>query len=408
MNLAEFVMMATTPPPTPYTPNGKLIKVRTVTTFVTLSRGTPLDLSPIVKAVSFNAAATERLTAEGFEVQTTRVATNSFEDYIDVSDSAAALQSFRAIDDECKRLSIRLFNVGPASTAEGIALVPDIIKLGPRLSASGVIPDALDAQAATWLADTVLRIAAETEGGEGNFQFCVSCNVGPGTPFFPASYSGGGPISFGIGCETSAILADALPRAAGDLRKARELVRATFEAQMRPLEDLARELASSHDLLFAGLDASVAPLGSAPPLADAFASLGLGEFGESGTLAVSALVTGAVKSLSSSLTLCGYSGLMLPPCEDAGLARRASARGYSIHDLLMYSAVCGIGLDTVPVPGDVPPAKLTALFLDVAALAYRLDKPLSARLFPVPGKSAGEQTTFQNPFLCNTAVFKVP
>jgi phosphoribosyl 1,2-cyclic phosphodiesterase len=42
------------------------------------------------------------------------------------------------------------------------------------------------------------------------------------------------------------------------------------------------------------------------------------------------------------------------------------------------------------------------------ALAYRLDKPLSARLFPVPGKSAGEQTTFQNPFLCNTAVFKVP
>ena len=190
--------MSTPPPPSPpYTADGKLLKVRTVTTFVTLSRGTPLDLSPIVKAVSFNAAATERLTAEGFEVQTTRVATNSFEDYIDVSDSAAALQSFRAIDDECKRLSIRLFNVGPARTAEGIALVPDIIKLGPRLSASGVIPDALDAQAAARLADTVLRIAAETEGGEGNFQFCVSCNVGPHTPFFPASYSGGGPISFG-------------------------------------------------------------------------------------------------------------------------------------------------------------------------------------------------------------------
>ena len=114
--------MSTPPPPSPpYTADGKLLKVRTVTTFVTLSRGTPLDLSPIVKAVSFNAAATERLTAEGFEVQTTRVATNSFEDYIDVSDSAAALQSFRAIDDECKRLSIRLFNVGPARTAEGIA-----------------------------------------------------------------------------------------------------------------------------------------------------------------------------------------------------------------------------------------------------------------------------------------------
>ena len=43
----------------------------------------------------------------------------------------------------------------------------------------------------------------------------------------------------------------------------------------------------------------------------------------------------------------------------------------------------GLGLDTVPVPGDVPPAKLTSLLLDVAALAFRLNKPLTARLFPV-------------------------
>ena len=103
-----------------------------------------------------------------------------------------------------------------------------------------------------------------------------------------------------------------------------------------------------------------------------------------------------------------YTGLMLPPCEDAGLAKRAAEGCYSVHDLLMYSAVCGIGLDTVPVPGDVSQEKLTALFLDVASLAYRLNKPLSARLFPVPGKAAGETTTFANPFLCNTKVFAVP
>lgn len=104
---------------------------------------------------------------------------------------------------------------------------------------------------------------------------------------------------------------------------------------------------------------------------------------------------------------------MIPPCEDAGLARRASAKyGYTVHDLLMYSAVCGIGLDTVPVPGNVTAAKLKALLLDVARRSayrlFRLNKPLSARLFPVPGKQAGEQTAFENPYLCNCAVFDVP
>lgn len=390
-----------------YTADGRLLKVRTVTTFISLMRAEPLDISPIAKAAAFNAAAAARLTDAGFEVQTTRIATNSFEEYLDVSDRAMTMRGMRAIDAECVRLGIGLFNVGPARTADGVDLVPDIVKLGPRLSASGAIREPLDAPAAARLAAAILRIAAETAGGEGNFQFCVSCNVAPGTPFFPASYGGGGEMSFGIGCETSAILADALPRAEGSLPKARELVRDGFESQMLPLEGIAAELRGAHGVAYAGIDASVAPLGSAPPLADAFASLGLGEFGESGTLAASALVTGAIKSLRG-LTLCGYTGLMLPPCEDAGLARRASVQGYSIHDLLMYSAVCGIGLDTVPVPGDVPPAKLTALLLDVAALAFRLNKPLSARLFPVPGKAAGEQTAFENPFLCNTAVFHVP
>ena len=77
-------------------------------------------------------------------------------------------------------------------------------------------------------------------------------------------------------------------------------------------------------------------------------------------------------------------------------------------DLLSYSAVCGLGLDTVPIPGNVPKAKLQALLLDVAALAFRLNKPLTARLFPVPGKAAGEMTSFDNPHLVNTRVFEVP
>ena len=42
------------------------------------------------------------------------------------------------------------------------------------------------------------------------------------------------------------------------------------------------------------------------------------------------------------------------------------------------------------------------------AMAHRLSKPLSVRLFPVPGLKAGDMTAFTNPHLCNTRVFAVP
>lgn len=99
---------------------------------------------------------------------------------------------------------------------------------------------------------------------------------------------------------------------------------------------------------------------------------------------------------------------MLPPLEDQGLADRSRARVYNVRDLLLASAVCGIGLDTVPLPGDVTSERVAALLMDVASLSMRWNKPLSCRLFPVPGKRAGDTTAFTNPHLCNGAIFALP
>ena len=294
-----------------------LLKVRTVTTGITLERSTPSAwAAQITKAAEFNTAAAAALTAAGFEVQTTRISTNSFEEYVDCSDRSVALEAFQKIDAVLVDLGVALFNAGPACSDAGVSLVPDVIAMSPRISASGAMASPFDSSAARRLADCVKRIAAETEGGEGNFQFAASFNVGPGTPFFPAAFHEG-PPSFAIGCETAAILADAMPRAGGDLAVAQELVRTTFEAQLAPVERVALELSSMHGLPYDGIDASVAPLGTAPPLTDSFESLGFGKFGQSGTLAVSALVTGALKAIQG-VKLCGYTGLMLPPLEDAG------------------------------------------------------------------------------------------
>jgi hypothetical protein len=95
---------------------------------------------------------------------------------------------------------------------------------------------------------------------------------------------------------------------------------------------------------------------------------------------------------------------MLPVLEDSTLAQRAAEGSLTVKDLLLYSAVCGTGLDTVPLPGDISAEQISALLLDVSALALRLDKSLTARLLPIPGKKAGEPTDFKFEYFANSRV----
>jgi uncharacterized protein (UPF0210 family) len=45
---------------------------------------------------------------------------------------------------------------------------------------------------------------------------------------------------------------------------------------------------------------------------------------------------------------------------------------------------------------------------DVASLAWKWHKPLSARLQPVKGKKAGDSTEFQDEYLFNTTLHGLP
>jgi uncharacterized protein (UPF0210 family) len=92
---------------------------------------------------------------------------------------------------------------------------------------------------------------------------------------------------------------------------------------------------------------------------------------------------------------------MIPVLEDSLLAKRWSEGVLSIDSLLAYSSVCGTGLDTVPLPGDVTEETLARIIGDVAVLAYKWRKPLTARLQPVHGRKAGEVSEFNDPFLVN-------
>jgi len=153
---------------------------------------------------------------------------------------------------------------------------------------------------------------------------------------------------------------------------------------------------------FVGIDTSLNPsLDEGGSVAKAIETLDEVEsFGGPGTLSAVATITQSLQSLPN---ICGYSGLMLPLCEDQRLVELA----LPISQLLSISQVCGVGVDTVPVPGDCSETELACLLLDVAGLAHRWEKSLSCRVFPVPGKQAGDWTDFDSPYMVNAKILPI-
>ena len=183
-----------------------------------------------------------------------------------------------------------------------------------------------------------------------------------------------------------------------------EVTGRTREALLRhagPVVELAEQQAKALGLELAGIDLSPAPDVN-DSIAGAMELAGHGLLGDPGTLALVAALTAALRS--TGLPTCGFCGLLLPVMEDAVLARRWAEGRLGVDQLLAYSAICGTGLDTVPLAGDCSVDDLTKVICDMASLAVRLRKPLSARLLPVPGKVAGERTSFSSPYFTDTLI----
>ena len=89
---------------------------------------------------------------------------------------------------------------------------------------------------------------------------------------------------------------------------------------------------------------------------------------------------------------------------DNALAAANSRRNINMDALVSLSAVCGCGVDMVPVSGNSFPEEIAGLTLDVAQMALSLHKPLGVRVLPIPNKSPNEFTEFNLDFLCDSRV----
>lgn len=273
------------------------------------------------------------------------------------------------------------------------------------------------AEPATCAAAAGVIAGLATGDGMANFRFAGTCNVAAGCPFSPSSFADASVHrGFSLGLQHAPVLVNAV-RAAGAGCDVQSVVAAAQQAVLDRLAAHVAELrpgeADSGVHRFLGVDTSLAPAPMAShPLTALYEAQGVRGPGAAGGIAASARLTAALQS-ARGVPLIGYCGLMLPVCEDSGLAEQNAAGHLRLCDLLACSAVCGVGLDTVPLPGDTPVATLTALVADVAAMsAVRPGwgggtgggKQLSARLFPIPGKAAGERTSFSSPFLVDSTV----
>jgi len=382
-------------------------KIRTITAGVNLKSTN--DLAAIESSTEFLLRARKKFEAEGYEIQTLRIATQPLPEYLNGKSRGEALADLKKIDTLVSARNV-LLSIGPVITddrhdAEFPSWAAQLVMETKNINFSVAIASperGVHSQSALTAAEAIVAISKVSPGGEGNFRFTAAANCLAGTPFFPVAYHRG-PAAFSIGLETPGLLQEAFAQSK-DIDEGKAKLKALLESELGPVEKLAQEIARSEHREYLGIDVSPAP-SKDRSIGAAIEALTRVPFGSASTLAACAAITDVLKSLK--IKTCGYSGLMLPVLEDPVLATRAAEGRYSVRELLLYSSVCGTGLDVVPLAGDTSAKELAALIRDVAALSTKLHKPLSARLFLIPGKKTGDRAEFSNPFLTSSVVMKL-
>lgn len=383
------------------------MKIRSITVFADID--VPLQESQIAPLGEFAREARHAFEAKGTEVQTVRLAMAGFPDLAGSDWTGRPAEFAVALEQLSRTHGFEYVSCGPAPRNVWESL-PQILaatdSVFVSIDVARYTANDVDGEAVRAAAQVICEAAQVRADGFANLRFAALANVGPGTPFFPASYHKGGAPSFALATE-AADLAVTVCEGAQDAEQARWHLATGIETQAKKLAKRADKLSQAFDLPFGGIDFSLAPF----PVPEISVGTALeclcGEpLGAVGSLTAAAVLTDAIDR--AQFPRCGFSGLMLPVLEDAILAQRVAEGRISVADLLQWSAVCGTGLDTVPLPGDVKAEALAGLLLDVAALALRLDKPLTARLMPLPGKVAGDAVHFDFDYFTDSRVLALP
>lgn len=381
------------------------MKIRSITYFC--NPKSPLDENVLKQAGIFLSKAKSAYEVNGYEVQTVRLATIPFpgllgEKGIDELPMFAS-QFAKAI----KEAGISYASLGPAlpEFPRSYEVIPEAIAASEDVFFGGAMTDGnkIHMAAVKACAEVTVKCAPLDPNGFANLRFAALANVRAGAPFFPAAYHDNDEPAFAIAVESADVAVNVFAEQP-TLDEGRSALVAEITKHGQAIARIAKnELADIH---FKGIDFSLAPFpDDAHSLGNAVEKMGVPKIGLHGSLAAAAILTEAIER--ADFPHIGFNGFMQPVLEDSVLAKRAAEGTLTVKDALLYSAVCGTGLDTVPLPGDTAADEIAPLLLDLCALSLRLDKPLTARLMPVPGKQAGDATEFDFAFFANSRVMRL-
>jgi uncharacterized protein len=384
-------------------------KVRTVTGFVRLDRNTYEEqIADTLTVLRHVKAAFE---SSGYEVQSLRITTQPLAELVAGLSEDQALAFLTQLDQLAVQENF-IANVGPAMLHDNddpatMQLLERMLSTTEHIDASSIIADesGIHWKTIRRSAELVRYVSQHSPHGQGNFNFTASAMVKPYGPFFPGSYHTGPGKQFSIGLEGANVVLGVFTKDQGNVEAATTDLTAALSKHAAVAEAIGKNVAAETGWTYAGVDPTPAPLGEVS-IGAAIEAFNGAKFGSSGTMTAARIITTAVRAIPQKQV--GYSGLMVPVMEDKLLSQRWAESTYTIDSVLAYSAVCGTGLDTIPLPGNVSIEQMERIFSDVASLATKWNKPLGARLLPVQNKKPGDRTEFEDPRLFNTTIHPLP
>ena len=345
------------------------------------------------------------------KVRTTRFCSQPLIDVKDLNPKEVKKLTMN-IDELCKKENINwfCFPIGQVKNDRDYQFIKTLpaIMSNSKISFSNVIvshANKLNFSAINECARQVKKISRTDMSGFDNFRFCVSANVKPNGAFFPYSWHKG-EDGFSLGLETIDLILRTIS-SNKDLSDTRRRIINALSREFVSIDRIAKKIERETGYKYHGLDLSLAPYPTDNhSIGKVIQKLGLDRFGANGTLFLTAYLTNLLKHLEKKLSVrtIGFTGDMYPVLEDRFLTASNDMNILNMESLLLYSSVCGCGPDMIPLPGDVSEKEISSIILDMSSLALMLDKPLIARLVPIPNKKSGELTNFDYHFFHNTKI----
>ena len=248
------------------------------------------------------------------------------------------------------------------------------------------------------LKETAQKTAAQ--GGIGCAKFVVFANSVDDSPFMAGAYHGIGEpeTEINVGISGPGVIKSAVKQSgccsfadmAENIKK--------FSFKITRLGQLIANIASERLGATRGIvDLSLAP---SPKIGDSVAEIlqemGIDIVGGPGSTAALALLNDAIKrgGLMATANTGGLSGSFIPVMEDAGLAKAAQLGKLSLEKLEAMTSVCSVGLDMIPIPGDVSENIIAGIIADEMAIGVWNHKTTGVRIIPVPNAKPGDHVSF--------------